>query len=355
MKRTISAGIVLLLLLFIVTASAAPPGSSANPLISLSELEGKIAESLKSDISQALGSAADISMNKLDELYREYAGFDFNPRFTRIPLAVGDTVTLSMGSSFILLSGSGTLSKVSGTVINVSTGETVVAGNRLAQYQRYFCAENSSAVITANSASTGQVDGYYIVDYAAPNRQHPVFRDVMEKDWYYAAVDFVYNNNLFGGTTPNTFSPAVSMTRGMFVTVLYRLEGEPTVGSGGQFSDVRNTSLYYYDAVTWANASNVVLGYSNGAFGPDDPVTIEQMATIIYRYAEYKQRDMIESGSAYNSFPDRGDVSGYAATAMSWTVSKGIINGANGRLLPRNTATRAEVAQIIMNYVTIIR
>jgi len=354
LKRTAAAGIVILLLLCITTASVAAPGSSENSLITLSELEGKIAASLKTDISQALGGAADTSTKKLDELYRNYAEYSFASGFTRISLSAGDSVVLSTGSSFILLSGTATLTAVDGTVIDVTAGQEAVSEERINQQRRYFCVEDSTAVFTANSASIGQVDGYYIINTAIPNRPHPVFRDVMEKDWYYSAVDFVYKNNLFGGTASNTFSPSVSMTRGMFVTVLYRLEGEPVVGTGGQFADVRDTSLYYYDAVTWANANNVVLGYSNGTFGPNDPVTREQMATIIYRYAEYKQRNMTESGSAYDTFPDRGNVSGYAAAAMRWTVSWGIINGSNGRLLPRNTATRAEVAQIIMNYVTII-
>ena len=352
MKRT--ASIVALLLLIMVTASATTAGTTTDPLITLSYLDGTFAASLKTEISNMLGGAADKSMNSLDSLYRDYLDYAFAPSFERISLSSGDSVVLTMGSSFILQSGSVTLTSVEGTVINIATGRTVSSGGRLNARQRYFCAENTSALITADSASAGSVDGYYFINTAVPNRTHPVFRDVRERDWYYNAVDFVYNNNLFGGTAPNTFSPDVPMTRGMFVTVLYRLESEPEAGTGGQFSDVKDSSLYYYDAVTWANANGIVLGHSDGTFGPNDPVTREQMAAIIHRYAQYKQRDMSSPGSTFDTFPDRGDVSGYAAPAMRWAVSQGIINGSDGRLLPQHTATRAQVAQIITNYAATI-
>ena len=355
LKRIIAAGIVMLLLLFMVTASASTAGTASNPLITLSHINGTFAPSLKTENLWILESATTKAINKLDEIYGAYAEYDFATDFTRVSIATGDMVMLSMGSSFILLSGSATLNSANGAVINVSAGGEAAAGSQLAQYQRYFCAEDTTAIIIANSASVGQVDGYYLVETTAANRTHPVFRDVREKDWYYPAVDFVYNNGLFGGTAPNTFSPATPMTRGMFVTVLYRLEGEPAVDSGGQFSDVWDTTLYYYNAVTWANANDIVLGYSNGTFGVNNPVTREQIATIIYRYAAYKGRDMSPAGSAYSAFSDRGNVSGYAVDAMQWVVSKGVINGSNGMLLPRNTATRAEVAQIINNYVEKIR
>ena len=354
LKRTIALCIVVLLLVFTVTASASTAGTAADPLISLSYLDGVFAASLKTEISQTLENAADRAIDRLNGLYGNYVGYSFAQSFTRISLAAGDTVMLAMGGSFILLSGSATLTSANGTVINISTGREVAAGTRLTQYQRYFCVEDTTATITANSASSGQMDGYYLANTAVTNRPHHVFRDVMENDWYYPAVDLVYNNNLFGGTAPDTFSPAASMTRGMFVTVLYRLEGAPAVGQGGQFTDVQNTSQYYYDPVTWANANNVVLGYSSGMFGPNDPVTREQMAAIMYRYAEHKQRDMSAPGSVYDTFPDRGGVSGYAVEAMRWAVSWGVINGSNGMLLPRNTATRAQVAQIIKNFVELI-
>jgi hypothetical protein len=348
LKRTIAAGLVIIMLSCMVTVSASTAGTTADPLITLSYLDGAFASSMRSDIADTLGSAADKAMNRLDELYKTYVGYSFAPRFTSVTLAAEDTVTLSAGASFILLSGSATLTVTSGTVINISTGTEVASESRLAQYQRYFCAEDTTALITANSAATGQVDGYYLLDSTAP--QQRVFIDVLEGQWYFPAVDFVYTNGLFAGTSENTFSPAMSMTRGMFVTVLYRLDGRPPTGSGGAFTDVSDASRYYYDAVTWANTNRIVTGYEDGTFRPNAAVTREQMATIMHRYATFKERDMSMPGTVYDTFPDRGDVSDYAADAMRWTVSWGVINGSDGRLLPQDTATRAQVAQIIYNY-----
>ena len=339
------------LLLLMVTAAASTAGTATDPLISLSYLEGTFSASLKTDISRTLGDAADSAMRRLDGLLGDYGGYSFAPRFTRISVAAGDTLTLSMGGSIILLSGAATLTTTSGTVINISTGREVATGSQLTQHHRYFCTENTTATITASSAFTGHVDGYYITAAVTASQAHPAFRDILEGTWYYSAIDFVYSNNLFAGTSSNTFSPNTSMTRGMFVTVLYRLEGRPDIGPGGRFTDVQNTSLYYYDAVTWASENNIVAGVTSSTFGPNAQITREQIAVIMHRYARYKQRDISASGSSYDSFPDRSDVSGYAADAMRWAVSQGIISGSSGRLLPRNTATRAQVAQIIRNYV----
>jgi hypothetical protein len=115
-------------------------------------------------------------------------------------------------------------------------------------------------------------------------------------------------------------------------------------------SDVNNPSLYYYGAVAWANANDIVTGYTDGTFQPDRYITREQMAAIMHRYALYKGRDPSTPGTVFDTFPDRTEVSGYAAHAMRWTVSWEIIKGSDGKLLPQNTATRAEVAQVIYNY-----
>ena len=340
----------MLMLLLMATASASTAGTATDPLISLSYLDGAFATSLKNDISGTLGEAADRAISRLDELLGENTGYSYAGRFTSISIGAGGSVTLSSGASFILLSGSATLTDVSGTVINISTGRAVSAGTRLTQNQRYFCTESTTATIAVSSAAVGHVDGYYLTTAAPAARTHPVFRDILEGTWYYSAIDFVYSNNLFAGTSSNTFSPNTSMTRGMFVTVLYRLEGRPTVGPGGRFEDVQNTSLYYYNAVTWASENNIVAGVSSSRFGPNVQITREQIAVIMYRYARYKQKDLSASGSSYDSFPDRGEVSGYAIEAMRWAVSHSIIGGSGGRLLPRNTASRAQVAQIIRNY-----
>ncbi len=138
------------------------------------------------------------------------------------------------------------------------------------------------------------------------------FGDVQSTDWYYDEVQYVYENGLMSGTSATTFSPDTTTTRGMIVTILHRLEGTPAVSTSGTFADV-TAGRYYTDAVEWASANGIVGGYGNGRFGPNDPITREQMAAILYRYAAYKEYDV--SGAA--------DLSGYSdASSISNAVGQ---------------------------------
>lgn len=175
------------------------------------------------------------------------------------------------------------------------------------------------------------------------------FTDVSTSDWFYSDVMFVYENGLFSGTDSRSFSPNASMTRAMLVTVLYRLEGEPVGTGSSSFSDVRSGS-YYEKAVAWAAANGIVTGMGSTSFSPDAKVTREQLAAILYRYAQYKKLDT-DAGAKLDSFSDAGNVSGYASEALSWAVSEGLINGASGRLMPKGDATRAQVAAILHRFV----
>jgi len=334
-----------------VTVSASTAGTPTNPIISRSYLEGAYAEALRAEISASLGRAMDSALSELDEIYKTYVGYDFAPRFIRVSLEVGETVQLSTGGSFILLSGAAELTVTGGTVINVSVGSEVPSGTQLTLNHRYFCVESTTAIVTASTATVGHVDGFYLTDgtVAAPPPPLP-FTDVAATDWFYNAVRFVSSNSLFQGTTATTFSPGTSMTRAMFVTVLHRLDGLPAAGAGGGFADVSDRSLYYYDAVTWANENRIVEGYADGTFRPDTSISREQMATIMYRYARYKDKDLSFSDTEFDAFPDSGSVSDFAIEPLKWAVTWGVIGGSDGRLLPHNTASRAQVAQIIFNY-----
>ena len=356
MKRTVAAGLVLLLLASMVTASAAA-GTKDEPLITLGYLSGDFTLSLKEETSKKLGGAVDTATSRLGEIFRKQTGYRFAPQFIYVSLKSGGVVTLYTGASFILLSGSAELKVVKGTVINVSTGNTVSSGERLSVSQRYFCTENTQAHVSAGSISAGLVDGYYTMTGGSYAKLHPVFRDVLETDWFYDAVCYVYDNGLFKGTADDIFSPDVVMTRAMFVTVLHRLdEGRKKPGASSQpavqgrtFSDVQS-GWWYTDAVQWATANGMITGYDDGTFRPDAPLTREQMAAIIYRYASYEGLNMASGGGPYDTFPDKGDVSDYAVAAMRWVVSRGVINGSDGKLMPGSSATRAQVAQIFMNY-----
>lgn len=175
------------------------------------------------------------------------------------------------------------------------------------------------------------------------------FTDVSTSDWFYDDVAFVYENGLFSGTDSRSFSPNASMTRAMLVTVLYRLEGEPTVTGRSSFTDVRS-GAYYEKAVIWAAANGIVTGTDSTSFSPDAKVTREQLAAILYRYAQYRKLDT-DASAKLNSFTDADSVSAYASEALGWAVSEGLINGASGKLMPKGDATRAQVAAILHRFV----
>lgn len=173
------------------------------------------------------------------------------------------------------------------------------------------------------------------------------FVDVNSGAWYYDAVSFVYNKGIMNGVTSTTFEPNSTITRGMVVTMLWRMAGEPYV-SGGSFSDVAS-GRYYSTAVAWAAKNGIVDGYSSTVFGVNDPVTREQFATILYRYAKYMGYSTV--GSSLTGYYDANSVSSWARDAMGWAVRNGIITGSgNSRLNPTGTASRAEVAQMFMSF-----
>lgn len=210
--------------------------------------------------------------------------------------------------------------------------------------------------VKVNGKSVGAVKTYTIdkltvstrIEVEFTNGKLP-FTDVRESDWFYEDVAFAYENGLFAGTSDTTFSPNASMTRAMLVTVLYRLEGEPVVSGRSGFSDVTFNS-YYEDAVTWAADNSIVNGTSTTTFSPNANVTREQMAAILYRYAQYKKYNTAAS-SSLNGFTDYATVSGYAVTPMQWSVAEKLVNGSNGKLMPTGNATRAQVAAILHRFV----
>ena len=159
---------------------------------------------------------------------------------------------------------------------------------------------------------------------------------------------YVYNNKLMNGTSPDLFSPWATTTRGMIVTILYRYEGSPAAG-GASFPDVPQGE-YYAAPVAWAAANGVVNGYETGLFEPQNPITREQMAAILYRYAQRKGLDV--SGRADLSiYADAGQVSPYAVDAMAWAVHTGLITGVDSTTLqPGGSAVRAQVATILMRF-----
>ena len=175
------------------------------------------------------------------------------------------------------------------------------------------------------------------------------FADVAPGSWYYDAVAYVYEQGLMGGTAGGRFSPDVTTSRAMIVTILYRQAGSPAAAGGAAFSDVAAGS-WYADAVAWASANGIVTGYGSGAFGPDDPITREQMAAILYRYAAFQGRD-VSGQASLDRFSDAGRVASYAAGAVRWAVDAGLITGTTSTTLsPSGSATRAQAATILSRF-----
>lgn len=175
------------------------------------------------------------------------------------------------------------------------------------------------------------------------------FADVAEGAWYYDSITYVYQSGMMVGTSGTTFSPDATTTRGMIVTILYRLEGEPDVSGKSTFDDVAN-GRWYADAVKWAAENEIVGGYGNGKFAPEDPISREQMAAILYRYAAFKGYDMTKTADL-SKFTDSSKISDWSKAALSWANAEGLINGKGGGILdPLGKATRAEVASILYRF-----
>ena len=176
------------------------------------------------------------------------------------------------------------------------------------------------------------------------------FTDVKTGDWFYEAVQYVYDKGMMTGVSADRFAPASTTTRGMIVTILYRLENEPAVSGGSAFTDVES-GAWYANAVAWAAANDIVNGTSATTFAPNSPITREQMATMLYRFAQYKGMDAVTLQENLTGYPDGGQVSDYAIPAMNWAVGQGLIAGMeNGTLVPQGSATRAQVATILMRF-----
>ena len=176
------------------------------------------------------------------------------------------------------------------------------------------------------------------------------FTDVFEKDWFYDDAMFVYKNGLMLGTSKTLFSPHGTATRGMMATILWRMEGSLAPKGENSFTDVE-AGMWYTDAITWAAENGIFAGYSMDKFGPDDPITREQLTAIFYRYADYKGYKLTVTGNL-DKFEDADKITDYAKMVMQWAVGNGLIKGKAETLLdPQGTATRAEIAAMLHRFI----
>lgn len=301
------------------------------------------AEALDSIANQAKGSNISISVEKVDvdKLSKENKE------------AVGDSLvidlTITSNNEKISNFGEGTVTvsvpyklkdneKAEGIVIWYLADDGTL--NKIEN--AYYDAKTGCVVFTTNHFS------YYVVGYDELASWDNPFTDVKDNAWYYENVYYVNQNGLMNGISKSTFNPNGTTSRSMIVTILWRLEGSLNAATNS-FNDVEDT--WYTNAVAWASNNGIVSGYGNGKFGPDDTITREQMASIIYNYAKYKGYN-VAVGSELENFSDSETVSSWAKDAMSFVVENGILTGKdNNKLDPKSTATRAEVAAIIQRTV----
>lgn len=182
------------------------------------------------------------------------------------------------------------------------------------------------------------------------------FTDVTENDWFFDAVNQAFELGLMNGMGDGIFAPQEKVTRGMFTTILYRIAGEPETAANTVFTDVA-AEKYYANAIAWASENGIVNGMTETEFWPDSPITREQMATVLFRYAEKTGKDVsVAEGANAASFTDAEDIKEYAVEAIDWACSVGLMQGyPEGTFIPQNTATRAEAATVFVRGLDLIK
>ena len=256
------------------------------------------------------------------------------------------TATATLANASILVDGAAA-SCPAGSV------RAAVAVNAADDLTAWSLADDGSISAVGGAYDAGQQTyAFDVVNGVTAIARFP-FTDVVAGTWYYGAAAYAYNNGLFAGMTPTTFAPNATMTRAMLVSVLWRLAGEPAPKAPNTFVDVPD-GAWYTDAVTWAAENGVVSGIGGSRFDPSGFVTREQTAEILYNYAHSKGYD-VSARADLTAFPDAGSVSGWAEEALSWANAAGLINGTvrDGQTIldPQGSASRAQVAMILMNYV----
>ena len=346
-KRT-AALLLAILLVFSTGTALAAPGDANDPLISRSY----ITEQFRSALSLSARSMMDLAVGKLSEKYAPLlsgGGLSMGT-YSLKKLSSGENVNLAMGGSIILVDGSARLTIGSGTVINITTGQTVDSGGELIRGNRYMAAENTSASVAMTLAGTVALDGNAAVGEAPAAT---AFSDVPAGHWAFEYVRQLADLKIVSGRGDGKFDPEGAMTRADFVTILGRLHGVDTskyTTSG--FSDVAD-GQYYTPYVKWASDNGIVSGYGDGKFGPSDRIQRSQMALIVVRYARFAGIPLSENGSG-DKFADDAVIPSWAKAEVYTARNSGLINGVGGNAFsPADGASRAQVCAIISRLIAL--
>ena len=264
-----------------------------------------------------------------------YTGWDC--RYTGMTLTVPENFNVPVGTS---------IDDMGITAILNCSG----CGKACLPVMSEFCTgydPDAEGVYTVKVSALGR-ENTFTVMVGNPVRPGERYRDVHKGDWYFDAVEYAAENHLMNGVENQCFAPNGTTTRAMLVTILWRLEGEPETGTN-DFTDVPD-GVWYTGAVAWAAETGVAGGIGGGKFDPEGTLTREQMATILFRYAGKKGVDVSGRGEL-DGFPDRNQVSSWAEDALQWCAAREIIRGSEGKLLPGGSATRAQVAAVLMRFI----
>ncbi len=339
MKRTVAAALVLTLLTGMTWASASEAGSSSDPLVSKSYVDGEYTKDVM-DRGQTLIDSA-LGGGTFDPQLDQYSLAD---GYTRLWVPSGGSIVLGFGASAILVDGAASCS-VTGTAVNVTTGKTVASGS-LVKNNRYFCAEDSTVNLTSGTGAVISVDGRYLPSESVTRALD--YADVSAEKWYYSAAAYIYNNELYHDYESTKFRPDDPTTRAELVYALWVLSGKPQVSTTTPFSDV--TEQWSVMPIAWAQSTGIVNGYGDGRFGPDDSIERQAIAAIMYRYAKYMGRD-VSATTDLAGYTDVDEIGQWAMDAVKWANSEGLIKGTSETLIsPMYTAARCQVAAIIMRF-----
>lgn len=360
MKRIVIGIFAAALLFSLGGAMAGNAGTSSDPLVSQSYIDSTFKPDVVEDgneaVTKGLTAVYDSALAELEESYDGFVtalgGSDYllataQDQYNLAPYA---TVTGITGTSVIAVSGEIRVSVNKGTVINIATGEEVSSGTVLTPGMRYFCAEDTEAVFTAYVSSSCAVNGKYKVSSGA-TKAFTAYADVNPDEWYFDEAKYVYDNNLFyDARTENTFREAEEMTRAEIVYAIWRLAGSPAPKTTATYVDLKEN--WYLSAVSWASENGIVEGYDGNRFGANDKVTREQIACFMYRYADHMGHSLINNADL-SVYTDAGKISDWALEEMKWANRQGLITGnTNTTIWPQGTATRSQIAAILMRYAT---
>lgn len=359
-KRLISFGLSVALALSLFGAAAASGGSQADPLISKGYLEGTYLAQLSEKIigwaRQSKQAELDGAKDRLGQLAAGYLsdlgagdaalpdGWTSSREYVSGGGERNDTVSLASGSSVVWTKGIGVADQV---LVDVTAGTELVIGGLLTEGHRYIATDQTVVTVTSRAAYWS-VQGVWNTTSDGVNVVEIEFTDVPEDSWYSDAVYYVVAAGLFNGTSETTFSPMLTMQRCMLTTVLHRLSGSPSVEYTEIFSDVPN-GTWYSDGTVWAGQNGIVNGAGDGRFLPANNVARQQIAVILYNYAGFIGRDTSFRGDL-TVFSDQGAIAFWAKEAVSWAVAVGILRGSEGKVMPENSASRAEVAIMLQRF-----